>query len=556
MRRVNRVFPNTNNNNNFNKDISIGMIIPTTSNKRNFDKFTDCDFLKILLPSFLKNYDKDNEYKYNFYLGHDDDDKFFIENSTKIKDYFNSITNDRFNLYFHEMKDLKGNVGQIWSKLAHMASNNNEYLYQIGDDIKILTKGWEKDFISFLKKRNDIGVTGPIDLGRKDGLMTQTFVHSTHLSLFDNFYPIELRNWYIDTWITRIYSGYPHQNHAIINSGGCPRYNPDINDKKIMENISERDKNIVMKIRDKEIIKIKSSQKKFIKFNEKIYLFNSFFNEDYIIEGKSEHAINKIINFIEKNNINIYSKLNDNSYIIRTKNNTTKEGRGNYIINNRDNIENYYHEDPIFLIQQYYIPSDKERYAETKEVLKRNLNLKKFDKIYLLNEKLYSLEELGLEKEYENLIQIVIEKRLTYSFFLDFCKDLNGYCILSNSDIFFDENIDNVKKGALSKIKSIECLSRYEYRDEKNIEECSIKVTNCSQDAWILHSNFIENSPKFNFKLGVPGCDNKIAYYFFKNNYLVLNSMHRIKIYHYHRSEERNYNRRRLEGPYAFVNFF
>ena len=53
----------------------------------------------------------------------------------------------------------------------------------------------------------------------------------------------------------------------------------------------------------------------------------------------------------------------------------------------------------ITIIQQFFIPPNKERYKELKQTLQLNLKNPNIDKIYLLNEKIYSNNELGLTNE-------------------------------------------------------------------------------------------------------------------------------------------------------------
>lgn len=209
------------------KNIKIGIIIPVTSNKRNYKNITEIDFFKIVLPSFLKNcaYKK---YIYNFYLGYDDDDKFFLENKNKIKEHFNNLTKMyHSDIKLYKIKDKKGKVGEIWSILAQNAVNDNcEYLYQIGDDIEFKTSGWEDQFIHKLKKTNNVGVVGPTDINNTN-LLTQSFVHKTHLEIFTTYYPKIIENWYIDDWISDVYKPnyyYMFNNIKVINKGGPPRY--------------------------------------------------------------------------------------------------------------------------------------------------------------------------------------------------------------------------------------------------------------------------------------------------------------------------------------------
>ena len=57
-----------------------------------------------------------------------------------------------------------------------------------------------------------------------------------------------------------------------------------------------------------------------------------------------------------------------------------------------------------------------------------------------------------------------------------------------------------------------------------------------------------------NFEFGKPGCDNKISYIFSNNNYICYNEPLKIRTYHYHTTQVRNYNRNDIiSGPYLLV---
>ena len=216
------------------KDFRIGMIIPVTSRKRNYKDVKDTDFYKILLTSFIETYNRSGKYRYNFYLGYDDDDLFFRENIENMKRIFHKVTDNRMGFFMIEMKNLQGKVGQIWSNLARTASKDCDYLYQIGDDIQIISPGWEDVFVEDLLEKGNIGVTGPYDTNQKN-MLTQSFVHVTHLQIFGDYYPKEIDNWFIDNWITFIYKPTKHRNIKVKNSGGPPRYKPTINKNTVVE---------------------------------------------------------------------------------------------------------------------------------------------------------------------------------------------------------------------------------------------------------------------------------------------------------------------------------
>ena len=139
----------------------IGIIIPTTSNKTNYKTLNDACFFNVMLPSFLDKYNKRGKHIYNFYIAYDDDDAFFLKNHDAMIQKFNDMTPDNFTLKLYTVSNMKNKVGHIWNFLADKAYGENEYIYQLGDDIQIIDAGWEKVFIDVLKKQNNVGVTGP-----------------------------------------------------------------------------------------------------------------------------------------------------------------------------------------------------------------------------------------------------------------------------------------------------------------------------------------------------------------------------------------------------------
>ena len=51
---------------------------------------------------------------------------------------------------------------------------------------------------------------------------------------------------------------------------------------------------------------------------------------------------------------------------------------------------------------------------------------------------------------------------------------LNGYIIIANSDIFFDNTLLNLEKTSLSKTKSVYALLRFEFKNEKNLNDLNV----------------------------------------------------------------------------------
>ena len=258
---------------------------------------------------------------------------------------------------------------------------------------------------------------------------------------------------------------------------------------------------------------------------------------------------NNIAYKIGKQNI---FKVNENIYVTKNIDKLTETPRNN---------------DNIYMFTQFFIHSDNKRNQELKYCLKENIKLNYFAKIYLMNEKIYSKDELGLnDSEMEKIEQIVIGERLQFGvlFFKISQLQLNGYIVFCNSDMFFDKTLLNVRKTSLSIEKSIYTLLRFEYLKEKKLGYCKLfnhprsnSPRPDSQDVWIFHTNYSPNETIIEttqFEFGKPGCDNKITFIFAQNNYICYNEPWKIKTYHYHMTQIRNYtNKDVLPPPYLYV---
>ena len=221
--------------------------------------------------------------------------------------------------------------------------------------------------------------------------------------------------------------------------------------------------------------------------------------------------------------------------------------------------------DPIYLIQQFYIPNNKKRSIEIKNCLKKNVKNKLFDKIFLLNEKYYDKDQIGVLPK--SVKQIKIGKRLMVSDIFNFIDEynINGYVVFSNSDIFFDNTLINIKHSNLSNQKKIYSQLRFEYNANKELSACTLnqngnntylksfsKMTDSSPhkfdsaDTWIFHSKFnLHSSAREKLKkyLGYAGIDHVIPKIFYQNGYEIANEPYLIKTYHWHESDHREWNK-------------
>jgi hypothetical protein len=85
-----------------------------------------------------------------------------------------------------------------------------EYLVRLNDDTQILTTGWISKGIQTLQSYDppNVGVVGPTCNEGNVDILTHDMVHRTHLEIFDNYYPDEFDNWWIDDWISKVYGNH------------------------------------------------------------------------------------------------------------------------------------------------------------------------------------------------------------------------------------------------------------------------------------------------------------------------------------------------------------
>ncbi len=200
---------------------------------------------------------------------------------------------------------------------------------------------------------------------------------------------------------------------------------------------------------------------------------------------------------------------------------------------------------PIYLITQFYLPADPVRRAEIALCLRINAQLGIFKRIYLINERLYSAAELQLDDTHMAHVQQVIfdgGARMTYA---HACRlvgacELRGYIVIANSDIFFDSSLKNLDRTCLSRQKALYTLLRFEYTGETDLNECKLHgPCNDAQDTWIYHTNAQPCESlimDINFMLGAHGCDNSVAWHFYKHGYMLYNEPYNIRTYHAHKS--------------------
>jgi hypothetical protein len=162
----------------------------------------------------VKSYD----IPYKFFIGVDHDDDFFIQHEDDLKGLLEKCGID-FELIFVENPDHK--PCPVWNNLFEIAYNQGyEYFLQTGDDIQFLDP-FDREFIDYIESKDNLAIAGGVcDVNAS--IITQVFLHRSHMDVFGFLFPPELPDWGSDNWITATYTLFQRanksQNHKIKNS--------------------------------------------------------------------------------------------------------------------------------------------------------------------------------------------------------------------------------------------------------------------------------------------------------------------------------------------------
>ena len=209
----------------------------------------------------------------------------------------------------------------------------------------------------------------------------------------------------------------------------------------------------------------------------------------------------------------------------------------------------------MILITTYYKSKNEARQKEIDECLKKNYENKYIQKIYLLNNQLYNLDYKG-----NKIIQYIISKDtdyiLKYNDAINFInKNIkNKICILSNSDIYFDNTLSKINDKNIK--DTFFALLRYD-EDESGNKKIFTRheiPRDDSQDCWIFKSPLNIDLNKLDFSFRTLGCDSIFSTVVHEANINVSNPCYDIVITHLHKTEFRTYNSDdRIHGKYCLV---
>lgn len=190
---------------------NVALLIPS---KNENSKVEECALVKYFIPSFL-NHTNTANITVTLYVGYDTGDAIFSNQKNKdhVLDLLESVK-----VKFIELPRT-GWLTFIWNYLfAEAFADGNDFFVQLNDDIRFLADGW---LDSSVKMMGDSGVIGLNDSTWQCKLYTQTLVARSHYQLFSGqYFPLPLRNWYSDNWITEVYGSKGRCNEAAVISNG------------------------------------------------------------------------------------------------------------------------------------------------------------------------------------------------------------------------------------------------------------------------------------------------------------------------------------------------
>lgn len=197
----------------------------------------------------------------------------------------------------------------------------------------------------------------------------------------------------------------------------------------------------------------------------------------------------------------------------------------------------------IRLLGLYRDPSPA-RMAELVEVLRRTLANERLTEVHVFLED--RLEPRAIPELSNPKVRLVpLGRRLTFGDLFEYAnRQLAGQrVIIANNDIYFDGTLarldDDYDLGG-----KLLCLSRWEVQADGSIElfdSCS------SQDAWIFQAPI--RAFAANWHLGLPGCENRLAYEAKAAGLVLENPARSVRALHLHLSQVRHYReKQRLRG--------
>ncbi len=202
----------------------------------------------------------------------------------------------------------------------------------------------------------------------------------------------------------------------------------------------------------------------------------------------------------------------------------------------------------MILLTGFYFEPEARRRGEFLECLRRNHENKSFEGIHLWVQAPVDLEELVVANPFladRSVRLIAHNNRLTYKLLFAYANEqLPGWkVVIANADIFFDETLKSLDPYRIE--GQLLCLSRWDVHADGDLR---LFDHSASQDAWVFRAPIREFFSDFH--MGVPGCDNRLAWEARQAGLELLNPAKSVRACHLHLSGVRRYGERdRVPGP-------
>lgn len=195
-----------------------------------------------------------------------------------------------------------------------------------------------------------------------------------------------------------------------------------------------------------------------------------------------------------------------------------------------------------FLFTSYWDTGNPIRQKELNDCLMNNVACSQIDHIYVYSESQTHPIHPKITWQYNG--------RPTYRDLINWANDLctgDDVSIIANSDIYFNDTLNFVHQVNMT--RTMIALSRWDMVKGRP----RLFDYEHSQDTWIFKGKI--NIAGGEYYMGLPGCDNRIAFDANASGYRVVNTAKDIHTFHLHESNYRSYveNRDRLIGDYMPV---
>jgi hypothetical protein len=209
-------------------------------------------------------------------------------------------------------------------------------------------------------------------------------------------------------------------------------------------------------------------------------------------------------------------------------------------------------EQAITVFTPYYAAGTPERQAELDLCLERNLACAAVSHLILLVDDGHTPPV-----RHPKLQVLKVEGRPSYAEWVRLTQKLakRGISVLANSDIYFDQSVSDLRKCITGPEKFL-ALSRYE-KIGKDLQPHA--KPKWSQDVWGFHTDAVfppSLLKALEIPLGVPRCDNKVAYLFGVHGWQVYNPLRFVRSIHVHETQQRNYDKKAdltVVGSVAYI---